>query len=145
MMNFKRPLLSIALVCMASLLPGAVRESLAHPFHVSFAEVEWNAETGKLEVALQLDPDDLEQAVRRDCGKRIIIDHEGSAKAIEDYIRKNFSIAPKESGKKTGEAAGKDKKKRFHWVGSEIRIATMTFNRQKTRRHVKLQETAKSQ
>lgn len=118
-------------VCLCSMfafavfaLPGLVQESVAHPFHVSFAEVDWNSESGKLEVALKIDPDDLEQAVRRHCGKRIDIDKAESAAAIEAYIRETFLIRlPSRSGEKKVAARSKstaNARKDFKWVGSEI-------------------------
>ncbi len=82
--------------CVALLLvSSAIQTSVAHPFHASFAEVEWNAKTGKLEVALQFDPDDLEKAVRLHCGERINIDDERSAPLIAAYVREHFSIGPR--------------------------------------------------
>ena len=79
-------LLLFAIAIFVSLLPGATRESAAHPFHVSFAEVDWNSETGRLEVALKIDPDDLEQAVRRHFGKRVDIDKKESTDSIAEYL-----------------------------------------------------------
>ena len=130
MMNYRRTLLLTVVACLVAQLPGVIHESMAHPCHVSFAEVEWNAKTGNLEVALKLDPDDLEQAVRRHCGKRISIDHADSAAVIEAYIRKNFTIAtprPKVEGKDaTSLVSGRSNvaKNRFQWIGSEINEKT---------------------
>ncbi|MEM7311784.1 MAG: DUF6702 family protein [Planctomycetota bacterium] len=113
-----RLVLSLMLVLMFNGLASA------HPFHVSYAEVDWNPKTGKLEVALKIDPDDLEQAVRLHCKKRINIDHKSSAPLIAAYVRDNFSIAMPR--KKDSPAKQQDKKqqsaadKSFKWVGSEI-------------------------
>ena len=130
MMKFRRILLLAGIAYLISQLPGVICESMAHPCHVSFAEVEWNAKTGKLEVALKLDPDDLEQAVRRHCGKRISIDHADSAAVIEDYIFKNFTIAAPRPTTEAKDATSlvsarpKIAKKRFQWIGSEINEKT---------------------
>lgn len=52
----------------AASLAGAVARApraLAHKFHTSFTEANYNAEAGTLEVTLRTFPDDLEAAVRR--------------------------------------------------------------------------------
>jgi len=48
-------------ILLALLVPGA---TVAHRFHVTMAEAEFNAETGRLEVALSVKLDDLERALR---------------------------------------------------------------------------------
>ena len=52
---------AVALAASASRAPRA----LAHKFHTSFTEANYNAEAGTLEVSLRTFPDDLESAVRR--------------------------------------------------------------------------------
>ena len=37
----------------------------AHPSHVAIAEAEWNQESKKMEVALRVRPEDLEEALTR--------------------------------------------------------------------------------
>lgn len=47
----------------AWLFLGAVVPVVAHEYHVSYAEVEWNREHERFETALRLLPEDLEQAL----------------------------------------------------------------------------------
>lgn len=57
-------LAAVAAVALAGATPRAPR-ALAHKFHTSFTEANYNAEAGTLEVTLRTFPDDLEAAVRR--------------------------------------------------------------------------------
>ncbi|MBC7365296.1 MAG: hypothetical protein H7343_00570 [Undibacterium sp.] len=47
----------------------------AHPIHTSYAEADFRPETGKLEVALRVYPDDLEAALTARAGKKITLEH----------------------------------------------------------------------
>ena len=115
-------------------LISMVASASAHPFHVSFAEVDWNPDSGVLEVAIKMDPNDLERAVREHCKKRIDIDSSDAELRIADYVRQNFTIRPaiskvvdKAIGKKQrSETRASDDLRRAHenpelrWVGREI-------------------------
>lgn len=41
---------------------------LAHPYHTSIGEADWNSQTQRLEVALRFVPDDLDRALRASFG-----------------------------------------------------------------------------
>lgn len=101
----------VTFVVVCALFACASSSSSAHPFHVSFAEAEWNAGTKSLEVALKLHPNDLEQALRRLTKRRIKLEANAAEAAIVKYLRNTFVV--------------KDKKKRnaaLTWVGSEISV-----------------------
>ena len=112
-------------VVAALFLCSLPEQVVAHPFHVSFAEVDWNAADGVLEVAVKIDPDDLESEVRLHCGKRIKIEDEASARYIANYLFGNLRFErpssarvtkPKRAGKVgTGKTSPK-----YTWIGSEI-------------------------
>jgi len=90
-----------------------------HPFHISLAEVEYNAKTKKLEIALRIHPDDLEQALRDLTGKKVVLDKTKNVdKLILKYLAKTFSVKPKS----TGEKKVKQKPAKIVWVGKEIKI-----------------------
>lgn len=86
-------------------------QGVAHPFHVSIAEAEWNQETAKLEVALRLKPMDLEQAVRQVSGERIRLeDSKRCDPLIERYLRERIRI----------DVQGKPAP--LTWVGKEVSV-----------------------
>jgi len=59
---------------------------LAHKFHVSMTQVDWNPQTQALEVVLQLFTDDLEAAVSGFKGKRVELLPENEG-AIFEYLQ----------------------------------------------------------
>ncbi len=121
-------LLSFALIGIAALAGAA---SL-HPFHVSVAEIERNAETNRVEFALRLWPEDLERALSARAGKAVDLENtENIDELILAYIDRTFFIAP--PGEKPS-AAWKPKTildtpdengeqaelPRLTWVGKEV-------------------------
>lgn len=82
---------------------------LAHPAHVTLAEAEWNEETGKLEVALQVRPYDLEQALRLMTKQAVDLDKTDNIDdVIQTYLNRSVVLT------KGKEAA------RLQWVGKEV-------------------------
>lgn len=95
----------LALAC-ALWLGGA---ALAHPRHASIADAEWNAETGRLEVALRVNAVDLEQALRRISQRPVDLDTSaGLDRLMQDYLARSF-VVKDSSGKRAG----------LIWVGYE--------------------------
>lgn len=83
----------------------------AHESHVAIAEIQWNEESGKLEVALRVRPEDLEEALTRmlRAEPRVNLDtYEDVDRHIADYLRPRFTLS----------LAGKRQK--LHWVGKEV-------------------------
>lgn len=81
---------------------------LMHPVHETVAELEWNAESKRLEVALRLSLLD-EQWIRQQHPKM-----ENVGQAAIEYLQKRFQVDPITS-KRTAE----EKAPRYHWVGRE--------------------------
>ena len=91
------------------LLGGSV---LAHPRHTSIAEAEWNAKTGRLEIAMLVNPLDLEQALRRLANRPIDLDKSaGIERLMQKYLARSFIVK---------EADGKQAK--LVWVGYEVNL-----------------------
>ncbi len=101
-------LLLLALLALG-LVPSAWA---AHPWHSTFAEVELNAKTGKLEVALRVAPIQLEEALRRFHRQHVVLEKtEGIDRLIAEYLVKTFQV-------KTAQG----KPAAIEWVGKEIDI-----------------------
>lgn len=58
-----------------------------HPYHVSSCRIDFNAETGGLEIALQLSTEDFEQAVEAEDGVLLKLGLEDEAKDSERIIQ----------------------------------------------------------
>lgn len=59
--------------------------SLAHPFHVSSTEIEWNPRSNSFEVSVQLDPNDLERELQRFSKKKLILEKVATQKVAADH------------------------------------------------------------
>lgn len=80
------------ILLLAVLTAGAstsARAVAAHPFHVTIAEVNFNAETERLEVALRVyNPGDLEEVLGQRLGERVDLERtEEVDSAILDYLK----------------------------------------------------------
>ncbi len=94
------------------LLLACVRSTMAHPFHVSIAEAEFNAKTGKLEVALRVHPVDLESALEKRVGRAVDLDKTaGVDQLITAYLREVLVIQCKGAHPL-----------KLTWVGKEVGI-----------------------
>lgn len=131
--------IAIALLAVANLPASA---SASHPYHVSNAEVSWNAKTKCFEVALCVWPADLEKAISRQQGEPVDIDKvDDLDQLLERYIKQKFVIRPvanKEVGAKPSNvelnkaqsANGQEATNRrpapvaMRWVGHEKTLKT---------------------
>ena len=88
---------------------------LLHPVHETVSEIEWNEKTGRLEVALRLDPLD-EQWLRKQADSR----GETSKWALK-YLARKFRIADSPQSKSPDKtpAASKTPAATYHWVGRD--------------------------
>lgn len=82
------------------LLPGILVAALAagiafgHPFHSSYAEINWSEDNAQLEVALRVIPEDLENALSRQKGERVVlVQRPGVHAAVETYLRRTFQVS----------------------------------------------------
>lgn len=95
---------------------------LMHPVHETVSEIEWNSETGRLEVALRLDALD-EQWLR----KRLARPPQAKGVWETTYLRDRFRIAPPpeqhESDSTTYRWIGRDEEKGHVWWYFEIEPA----------------------
>ena len=65
-----------------------------HPFHVSTAEVEFNAKTKRLEVGLKCQSADLERALRLMAGRKLDIENDPQVdELVTRYVTDNFFLA----------------------------------------------------
>lgn len=96
-------------LCALLVLLGAL-SARAHEFHVSTAEVEYNPQSQHLEVALEVLPDDLEDALSRHQHRLVSLDAtEGVDQLILDYLRQGFRVVDAR-----GHACS------LLWVGKEV-------------------------
>ncbi|MDG2221326.1 MAG: hypothetical protein P8L85_08105 [Rubripirellula sp.] len=80
--------------------------ALLHPSHETFSELEWNAETGRLEVAMRLDVLDEQWLKRQFQGKP------ASKDWIVQYLQKKFRVTDTPRDGKPDAAS-------YHWIGRE--------------------------
>jgi hypothetical protein len=74
-----------------ALLMACAANAAAHPFHVSIAEGEWNAETKRLEVSLRVSPEDLEAALTKQAKERVRLEEmENVDEQIAAYLQEHF-------------------------------------------------------
>lgn len=104
-------LAQVAAAATAMLLAGPV--ATAHPVHASFAEVGYEAETGALEVSLEVDARDLEVLLKSRTGSPVDLDDRARAeKLVADYVRSAFVVH-------RGDQA-KTARLPVRWVGMEL-------------------------
>jgi hypothetical protein len=66
--------------------------AFAHPFHASYAELERGA-GGTLDVALQVIPEDLEQALTEFAGRRLVLaDSPAVRRVLQQYLSARFRL-----------------------------------------------------
>jgi len=93
-----------------TLLLAAAPATAAHAFHASMAEIEWNADAHRFEVALKLDGPVLDDALSLRYGKRIKLETETESDALlHRYLAGRFHI------RMTDRALSAI----LHWVGHE--------------------------
>lgn len=134
-------LLIVALLAIGPLGSGeAASTRPAHPFHATQAEVEWNPESQRFEVALSLWPVDVEGVLREDAELRKAIpetidlddpkQHEPLDAALRRYVESRFSLVilpPTDLGEdvsvgttETAAEASGPSRTSVEWLGFEI-------------------------
>lgn len=111
-----------SLICCSAAIAGT-----PHPFHTSMAEVEYNPETKRLEVALKLYTVDAETALTRLNGKACDLDDEKQRdRLLEKYLVSRFATETAKAKVTTKTKRPKSQKKtkptagQLRYVGSEI-------------------------
>ncbi|MEZ5326059.1 MAG: DUF6702 family protein [Verrucomicrobiales bacterium] len=85
--------------------------AIGHPNHDAIAEVDWNSETGSLEVALRVNAHELERVVSTAAGKALDLDDATSTEPLKKYIAAKMRCLD-----------GEGKPVEMKWVGAEIRV-----------------------
>jgi hypothetical protein len=106
---------------------GSTASVVAHQFHTSAAELDWNAENGRWEVALRILASDLELALKLQAGKKLDLESPEGIELIQEYVVGRFQILPQSAVEKlasqTAEADSRLSKReeaaQMNWVGHE--------------------------
>jgi len=86
--------------------------TLAHRYHTSFAEADYNRDEQSLQVSLRTFADDLENILSRRAGKRISLERRKEAEPLLlAYLQECFQIKSS-----SGEVS------KLSWVGMEVKV-----------------------
>lgn len=102
-MNILRVILSFSCVWVACVSLNSSCTANGHPYHTSSAELDWNAESKRWEVALRIHAGDLELALTRQAGKKVDIESEQSQWMIVDYLAARLQFLPRSTAEKLKE------------------------------------------
>ncbi len=112
-----RTLSTLTLIFLAGVFSTTQITYASHPYHVSNAEVNFNAKTGNFEVALCVWPADLEKAIGIQQQTTIDLDKtEDLDDLMKSYVSKRFLVRP--SGPKIDQTSVQTKPN-IRWVGHE--------------------------
>lgn len=90
---------------------------LVHPYHRSLAEVQWNAKSARYEVALRVDPRDLDAALSDLHRRTVVLDQMDEAAVgamLKDYVGKHLKLQ-----RPSGDRDQPAQIAPTHWVGFE--------------------------
>ena len=88
----------------------------AHPGHSSFAEADYNAATGKLEIAVRVSAEDFEAALTRRAQRPVAVDRTPAAEfdqLAQAYLAESFTVKARDGTRAP-----------HHWVGRELKDGT---------------------
>ncbi len=70
------------------------KQKNTHDYHIAIAEMQWNAETKSWQIILKVFTDDLEDALKKQEGKKIAVETQKKAPniALKKYIATHFSF-----------------------------------------------------
>ena len=103
-----------------------VTNAEAHPNHISIAEMQYNAKSGKLEIALRAWPVDLEKSLRISTGSYVDLDKTENVDALlTGYLQKAFVVKQKEGKPLTIEWVGKEIGLKHAWLYFQIPVASL--------------------
>lgn len=101
-----------ALIASLALCGLVSHPALAHKFHESLAQLDYNEETRAVEMTFRLFADDLEESLSRRAGRKIRIDKAKESEALAlAYLQEAFEL-------KNGDGQTRT----FRWVGMEIKV-----------------------
>jgi len=101
----------IAIILTAVTFGLAPSPAEAHPFHFSFAEAQWNAETESLEIALRVESKELEPALRTRQRPKFNLDDDSAGQVVAAYLREHLQFT-----------RGKEKPVEWKWIGMEVKV-----------------------
>lgn len=108
-----------ALACFAAAAPPAA----AHKFYTSLAQVEYNAETGTVEVSMRVFADDLELALTRRAGRPVKLDRTKDADQLAlAYLRETFVLRNRDGETKALRFVGMEVKEQVAWLYFEAEM-----------------------
>ena len=114
-----------SLLALLLLLVSNAAPTSAHPSHTTVSEAEFNAETGRLEVALRLAPEDLEAVLSLRESRKLVLErepHKELEKLCAAYLSETFRIEPKiEDGL---ELVGLELEAREVWLYFELPVSS---------------------
>jgi len=111
--------LGIALLLLVTLTAGVNLQ--AHPFHATYTEVDWNAKNKVLEVALRVQPEDLDRVLSLRTKRKIDIEKtKGVDKLIQKYLTEMFLVEPKLKQPVAIRWIGKEISSKEAWLYFEI-------------------------
>jgi len=79
---------------------------LVHPVHETISEIQWNRESGRLEVAMRLDVLDQQWLSKRYSRS------EPESRWATRYLRGRFRVTPRPQNQQTDET-------KYHWIGRQ--------------------------
>ncbi|HEX4947393.1 MAG TPA: DUF6702 family protein [Blastocatellia bacterium] len=82
----------------------------AHKFHLSFMQLEFNAQEKTAEITLRVFADDLENALSQRSGKPIKLDHKEAPSLIAAYLRDTVELKGRNG-----------QLKKLMWIGMELK------------------------
>jgi hypothetical protein len=122
----KRLRLAGFVFCVMSALTTS--STLAHQFHTSVAELDWNADSGRWEVSVRIHASDLELALDRQFGRKLNIESSGATEWIQKYVQSRFQIVSQDAVEKLALPVDRTSKSanetantsQIDWVGQEV-------------------------
>ncbi|MBK0401982.1 hypothetical protein I5M27_03235 [Adhaeribacter sp. BT258] len=126
----------LLLVCLLAIFQKAE----AHPYHVSIAEVKYNAKTQSLEIALKIFTDDLEKTLSDLVRKPVLLTSDAAVqKLLETYFQKNFNVALSHNQVEVPRLLGFEKQDDAHWFYLDIPVKASQLVTAKLRNQVLIQ------
>lgn len=111
--------LCIGTLLMVTLTAGVHLQ--AHPFHATYTEVDWNAKSKVLEVALRVQPEDLDRVLSLRTKRKIDIEKTKDVdKLIQKYLAEVFLVEPKLKQPVAIRWVGKEISSKEAWLYFEI-------------------------
>ena len=115
----------------------AFLKAQAHPYHVSIAEVKYNAKAQSLEISLKLFTDDLEKTLSELAGKPVLVTSDAAVqKLLESYFQKNFRIELPQNQVAVPRVFGFEKQGDAHWFYLDIPVKASQLSSAKLRNQV---------